>query len=485
MTANRKAFFTLEDAKIAFNLFCCVCGIGSLGMPANFSRAGPVIAVCAMVFMAFANIYASVVCSKTMLVAPRSVRTFGDLGEWCVGKAGRYLVTFAQMGVCLLVPCAFLVLGGKLLDGLFPAAFKDTTWIILMAASCAPICLTPTLKEGAGAAFAGCLGTVLSCIIGAIVLLKGMKGHPSVPAPDVSFEQVAITFGNLSLAYGAGVIIPALQRQHSDPTRMVRVIVITLGFISALFLTLAAVGYSAVGCQIQGNLLFSIYTNPATGLSDLGFKADWGGVVLAYLFMQLHIQIAFSVLLHPAFFIFERMLLGMHARKPDDVEAANYANVDTPEGEFKARQSKGSVVSMADIEKETDDEEDESAEYKGHELKYMGLRLVMITILTIASIVLKDHFIELADFVGAFAHSWSCIILPIVFYLRKLWTRVPMWEKVVGIFVVAICVVLSVFVTYRTGKSLFLPSSNSDVPFPFCPTEFKHDLYYNASAVGL
>ncbi|KAK1931479.1 hypothetical protein P3T76_013235 [Phytophthora citrophthora] len=101
----RSAFFTMEDAKIAFNLFCCVYGVGTLGMPGNFSRAGPVIAIFALIFMAFANVYASVVISKVLLLAPRSVRTYGDLGEWCMGKGGRYMVVVSQMGVCLLVPC--------------------------------------------------------------------------------------------------------------------------------------------------------------------------------------------------------------------------------------------------------------------------------------------------------------------------------------------------------------------------------------------
>ncbi|GLD97387.1 hypothetical protein PINS_up006071 [Pythium insidiosum] len=481
--SGSKPFFTGEDAKIAFNLFCAVCGIGTLGMPANFSRAGPVIAVCAMLFMAFANIYASVVCSKVMMIAPRSVRTLGDLGEWCMGKPGRYLVTLGQMGVCLLAPCAFLVLGGILLDGLFPNAFKPVTWIILMAVSCAPICLTPTLKEGAGVAFAGCMGTVISCIVGAIVLLDGMSGHPSVPAPNVTFEQVAVTFGNLSLAYGAGVVIPALQRQHSDPARMPRVIVVTLGFISALFLALAVTSYSAVGCQISGNMLFTIYSNPTMGLTKLGFKPDWGMVVLAYLFMQLHIQIAFSVLLHPAFFVFERMILGMHAHKPNDIETASFAAASTPEDHLKPRKSKNSVVSMADIERETDDEEEEAEEYKGLAHKFIPLRLVMITILTIASILLKDKFIDLTDFVGASAISLSCIILPILFYFKKMWTQIPMWEKAAGSFVALVATVLGIYVSYLTGKNLFSPESSNGPTFPFCAPEFQNTLYYNSTAV--
>ncbi|KAG7375968.1 hypothetical protein PHYPSEUDO_014770 [Phytophthora pseudosyringae] len=65
----RSAFFTIENAKIAFNL---CCGVGTLGMPGNFSRAGPAIAIVALLFTAFANVYASVGVSKVMLLAPRT-----------------------------------------------------------------------------------------------------------------------------------------------------------------------------------------------------------------------------------------------------------------------------------------------------------------------------------------------------------------------------------------------------------------------------
>lgn len=478
-------WFTVEDAKASFNLFCCVYGIGTLGMPGNFSRAGPAIAVVAMAFMAFANVYASVVCSKVMLVAPKSVRTFGDLGEWCMGKTGRWLVVIAQMGVCLLVPCAFLVLGGILLGNLFPGAFKDSTWIILMALSLLPVCLIPTLKEGAGAAFAGCLGTIIADVIGVAVLIHGMRGHPSVPKPDIKFDQVAITFGNLSLAYGAGIVIPALQRQHSQPERMPRVIGVTLSFISVLFLILASTGYSAVGCQITGNLLFTIYPNAKTGLTSLGFSPDKGMVVLAYLFMQLHITIAFSVIVHPALYLFERMILGMHKKKTDDIEAVNYAAADTPGDDHKIRNSKGSVVSMADIEHE--DEEDESADYKGYEVKYMLLRTVIVAALTALSIALKDHFLDLSDFVGASAITASCIILPILFYFKKMWSTIPIWEKAAGSIVVAICLVLGVYVTYKTGKNLFAPATKhpTDPVFAFCKAENQFDVYYNYTAAHM
>lgn len=480
----KRPFFTTEDAKIAFNLFCCVYGIGTLGMPANFSRAGPWIAVFCLLFMAFANIYASVACSKVMLAAPRGVKTFGDLGEWCMGKPGRWLVVISQMGVCLLVPCAFLVLGGMLLGMLFPGAFQDKTWIVLMALSLIPISLTPTLKEGAGAAFAGCLGTIIADVIGVSVLLHGMKGHPSVPAPEISFKQVATTFGNLSLAYGAGIVIPSLQRQHSQPERMPRVIAVTLTLISILFLVLAGSGYSAVGCQINGNLLFTIYATPQHPGTKLGFEPDFGLVVLAFLFMQLHITIAFNVILSPAFYIVERLVLGMHKPKSDDQGLLEYNDIVTPANETKVRNS---VVSMADLEKAEVPEEDDLTGYTSHEHKWVPARLAIITILVIAAILLKDHFLDLADFVGASAISTSCIILPIIFYFKKMWTQIPLHEKFAGTLVVVVCLVIGVYVTYTSGKQLFTPDKISvNAPkFPFCKSEFANELYYNATNVLL
>ncbi|GMF80612.1 unnamed protein product [Phytophthora fragariaefolia] len=133
---------------------------------------------------------------------------------------------------------------GTLLDRLFPGAFSTSYWICFMALMCLPECLIPTLKEGAGAAFAGCAGTLIADVIGVAVVMHGMRGHPTPPSPDIKFSQVAGMFGNLALAYNAGIVIPALQRQHSEPTRMLRVVFVTMAFISCLFLVLASTAYT-------------------------------------------------------------------------------------------------------------------------------------------------------------------------------------------------------------------------------------------------
>jgi vesicular inhibitory amino acid transporter len=242
-----------------------------------------------------------------------------------------------------------------------------------------------------------------------------------------------------------------------------------------------------VGCQISGNLLFTIFPNATTGLSKLGFHSDKGMAVLAYLFMQLHITIAFSVIASPAFYILERMVLGMHQKKPEDIEAPyNYEAVETPSdaAEAKTRVSKGSVVSMADIERLSLDVEEESREYRGaNALKYVILRICVVVILVIASVLLRDHFLDLQDFIGASAVTVSCIILPIVFYLKKLWNKVPMYEKIPGIIVVVVCLVLGCYVTYLSGKNLFSPDeADPEIRFPFCHDDFKREIFWNATA---
>ncbi|KAG7400448.1 hypothetical protein PHYBOEH_005823 [Phytophthora boehmeriae] len=491
-------FLTFEDCKMAFSLFTCMCGVGTLSMPANFARAGMVLGFFAAAFMGLANIYASVSMSKVLLLAPNSVKTFGDLGEWAMGKTGRWLCVVSQMGSCLLMPCVFLVLGGGLLDGLFPGAFSTTTWIILMTITVLPLSLVPTLKEGAGAAFAACMGTIIADIIGVGIILHGMRGHPSVPSPDLELSQVAGAFGSLAMGFGAGIVLSDLQRQHSEPSRMPRVVVVTMVFIMFMLMALGFAPYSAIGCQVSGNLLYVIYPDASSGLTELGFAPDWGMVVLAYLAMQMHITIAFSVLINPAFFIAERLVLGMHAKKSDDIEnGTGYQEAGTPAAPadndkhdiarlsiMSDRISKASSVPDVLNENHTNhNHEAEVAEYQGaNAIKYVVLRMTIIVILVVLSIIFKDHFSDFVDFVGASAITANCVILPIIFYLVKTWEKVPVYERIGAGTVLIVCTVLGCYSTYTAGKNLFFPSE-SDTIFPYCDEEFENTVYYNYTAV--
>jgi vesicular inhibitory amino acid transporter len=425
-------------------------------MPGNFARTGPVLGFFATAFMAFANIYASVSMSKVLLVAPTSVKTFSDLGEWSMGKTGRWLAVLSQMGSCLLIPCAFLVLGGGLLDGLFPGAFSPTVWIVLMTVTVLPLCLVPTLKEGAGAAFAGCMGTLVADGLAIAVIVHGMDDHPSIPTPDLDLGQVVGAFGSLSLGYGAGIVLPDVQRQGS------------------------------------GNLLYVIYADASTGLTSVGFAPTWGPVVIAYLAMQTHITIAFAVLLNPAFYIAERLVLGMHRQTPEDIEdGLLFQEAATPVDELSkpsdaARVSissdRRSKTSLVPTTQPNNAHEAEVAEYRGaNAVKYVVLRVAIVIVLVVVSIIFQDHFSDFVDFVGASAITANCILLPTIFYLIKTWDHVPLYERIPAVTVLVVCFVLGCYSTYTAGKNLFAPS-DSDATFPYCEPAFQNTIYYNQTA---
>ncbi|KAE8881024.1 hypothetical protein PF005_g29918 [Phytophthora fragariae] len=499
------AFFTLEDAKISFSIICCICGIGTLAMPSNFARAGPVYGTLAMLFMAFANIYATVALSRVILVAPPSVKTFSDVGDWVLGKPGRYLVNVSQLLVCLLLPCAFLVLGSTLLDVLFPDSFSQIFWIVFMAITAVPACLIPTLKAAASIAFIGCMGTIIADVVGVGVLEWEMRGHPAAPGPDITLHQVLTTFGNLSLAYGVAVLIPDLQRQHSQPKRMPRVIMVSLGIGSAFFLAVAIAGYVAGGCQLSANLLFSIVNiaDPSSP-SALGFVPNHGAVVMAFLFMHLHVVIVLSTVLQPPFYMAERLILGMHK----DSAASIQQDKDDNDGWEELRDKLSSsvpVVSVArDLENNNDDSDNETLsnsakreqEEKEHDeaqlsdysgsanvLRYVTLRLVIMALLVAAAIGFRSHFLDLVDFTGASAITVCCLVLPLVFYLKIFWRDLPLYERAVALVVIVVCTVVGCYVMIYAGKNLFNPDSDS-ATFPYCSEEFQSEPYYVRNATS-
>ncbi|ETI37801.1 hypothetical protein F443_16336, partial [Phytophthora nicotianae P1569] len=427
--------------------------------------------------MAFVNIYATIALSKVINAAPPSVKTFTDVGAWVFGTTGRYAVMLSQLLVCLLLPCAFLVLGSMLLDVLFPDAFSQIFWMIFMAVTVIPVCLIPTLKEASSVALVGCLGTIIADVVGVSILEWEMRGHPSIPTPDVSLHQVVTAFGNLALAYGAAVVIPDLQRQHSQPERMPRIIMVSMGIGTVFFLAIAIAGYAAGGCQLSGNLLFSaVNTSDPYATSALGFIPNRGAVIMAYMFMHVHIVIAFSTITMPAFFMAERFLLGMHKDQPviDQEqgvavpEKLSVASPATPGIEYNYNAASTPQVAAK--------YEDEFAEYRGrlNMLRYITLRLCILALLVVASVFLRDNFLDLVDFTGASAVTAGSLVLPLLFYLKIFWNKLPMYERIGSMVIIVVCSILGVYVMIYAGKNLFNPDSDT-ATFPYCSEEYQSE----------
>ncbi|KDO26053.1 hypothetical protein SPRG_08706 [Saprolegnia parasitica CBS 223.65] len=118
----------------------------------------------------------------------------------------------------------------------------------------------------------------------------------------------------------------------------------------------------------------------------------------------------------------------------------------------------------------------------GSYLKACVLRTVMVVVMVIIATIWKDHFSDLLDFVGASSTALSCMILPIVFYLKTFRTTLGVPEKAFAILCVLVTSALAVYVTYTTGKNLFAPSAgDSSIQFPYCPAEYQKMVYTNTT----
>ncbi|RLN74308.1 hypothetical protein BBJ28_00005644 [Nothophytophthora sp. Chile5] len=270
-----------------------------------------------------------------------------------------------------------------------------------------------------------------------------------------------------------------------------------MAFTACLFLIIGETAFAFVGCQIPGNLLFAV------GGTALDLNASRGAVVLAYMFMQLHITIAMSVILNPVLYIAERGILGMHKRPEllpvDEESPAVFEGISTPQNSLLPEKDVVSTVPTAtatahgrSVTSLLDAEHDLSPEALVAEYhhsgpvviaKYVTLRICVVVILLILAIIFKDHFMDFSDFVGASCVSLACIILPIFFYLKVFWGRTPWYEKIAGCFIIVVCSCLGVYVTYTTGKALFTDTSDA-ATFPYCPAEYSEIVYTNSTYYG-
>ncbi|KAL4151164.1 hypothetical protein PRNP1_008113 [Phytophthora ramorum] len=180
----------------------------------------------------------------------------------------------------------------------------------------------------------------------------------------------------------------------------------------------------------------------------------------------------------PAFFMAERFLLGMHKEQPViDQELG----LDLNEKLSPADPECSYTSNLQDAPKY----EDEFAEYRGtlNMLRYMVLRLCILAVLVVASVFLRDHFLDLVDFTGATAVTAGSLVLPLMFYLKVFWTKLPMYERVGSMLIIVVCTVLGVYVMIYAGKNLFNPDSDS-ATFPYCSDEFQSEPYYVRNATN-
>lgn len=436
--------FGKEEFGAMFNIGCTVLGIGSLAFGRNFAMAGPWYSSFGLVLIAIINIYSSVSLSYLMRKAPEGVKTYSDLGYHVCGNTGRRLVISTQLVSCAAIPIAFLVLGGSIiLPRMFePIWFPGTAnvFILLMAICILPVVYIRTLKEAAIVAFFGAAGTLVGDGVAIVDSLRNSPYYENAQA-DPTWITIFCIFGNMIMAFGAGLTIPSIQRDMSRPKNMPIIIAVTLIGASATYFFFGTIGYYQYGCRAPDNLLLSM-TNRVF---------EW----IALLAFLIHICIGFAVTLNPFLYTLERQFLGFNVEEShtgekglaiaDSVVASPSSAVDTV---IYINNDKMSPKKMVSLNEKEDDYP------MSDRLKSMALRTTVVGVQVFLAMLLQGSFDQLADFIGATMMTFACVLLPVFFYWKQYRLKMSMLEQCWCWFILCLCGFCSLFTAYFYVKKI-------------------------------
>ncbi|KAI9991197.1 hypothetical protein PInf_018829 [Phytophthora infestans] len=425
-----------DDVLCVALLFCATFGVGSMSFGSIFAAAGPVLAAMGVYFISACNLHASVAISKSLMVAPVNVRTFSDLGYFAFGETGRRVVLLSEWGACFLSPIAFFILGGTTLlpcifDGTVAGEqWSPTHWILVMSLGVMPVILIPTLKAAAPLAYMGGLVAVLADVICIGYSLQNIQ--PSPRETQIQTDNAIQTFGTIMFATGTAIIIPPIQRQHTDPARLANLVSLTLLFITSIYMLIGVVTYYQFGCTAPTTLLDQI---PQANSARKAASA----------LMLAHVTIAFPLLLNPTLYDMERYILGKDAdhevlqqtlslraakaatSKQSQPILANTGAVSTlappktiPEDEgFLYGNSTPYFQATSPPPSDNGDHAYAGDAYTASDRLCSGLiRTITVWSQAFLAIMFQSSFTDILSLIGATAVTVSCMIMPCLCYLR-------------------------------------------------------------------
>lgn len=442
-----------HDFSAAISFTCAVMGIGSLGMGRAFGRAGAWPACIQLLLMYLFNTFAAVALSITMRQSPRHVQTFGDLGEYVAGPFGRYFTVSMQFGTCLLVPIAFLVLGGSMiLPNLLQEVWPDASpnvMIPLMAITLLPFALVRTLKEGTFAAVLGSLGAA----VGVLISVSDSMVHSPYfinTAPRASASVILSVFGTMAMSYGGSVIIPAIQREHPQPERMPTIIVAVFTTITICYWLIGIEGVHQYGCVAPQNLLLSM----SNRVSE----------ILAMSFFLVHITLAYAVYLNPAVFLFERMALGLHSEIQADDSELGKISVSSQHPRVESISVDATMFLGKENETPIDNKFVELVPFTPHQrMKSYILRTTVVSIQVFIAMLAQNSFDDIADFVGATCIAWGGIVIPCFIYWKMFSKSMSQPMKIIVLFIVSISIGVGFYSSYLSFKEIVDQSSQFEL----------------------
>eukprot|EP00906_Rhabdomonas_costata_P014636 RCo021038 len=205
----------------AFNIICCVVGVGLLGLPYAVSRSGW-IGIPLLLLTCWMASYTAVLLGECLAAVP-GVKSFGDLGEAAYGARGRYAVVVQQYMTMLGVASIFLVVLASGLREVLPSLFPNCRSNIV-ASTVMVLFHVGFYKMGEVGLLSG-LNLLVAIVLTLVICREVLASAPAVRPPTVFLNTARgssglshefwAAFPTLAFAFGCHTILPAVHEQLS------------------------------------------------------------------------------------------------------------------------------------------------------------------------------------------------------------------------------------------------------------------------------
>ncbi|KAK9499355.1 hypothetical protein O3M35_002404 [Rhynocoris fuscipes] len=214
---------------------------------------------------------------------------YPSIASRAVGAWGRYLVSACVQITLFGAGIVYLLLASQNVQDLMKPIFPQVTfctWFIIFALVIIVPMWLGSPKDFWMVGFGAVLTTVLACLfIQVQMVLDGVHSTGYVHHNPKSFKQFFLSFGIILFSFGGASTFPTIQNDMVDRAKFKMSVYMGFSVILLLYLPLVISGYLIYGDRMDANIIISL------GRSVL--------VVLANVFMALHLILAFLIVVNP------------------------------------------------------------------------------------------------------------------------------------------------------------------------------------------
>jgi vesicular inhibitory amino acid transporter len=237
----------ISQFEAGYHIICIVAGTGLLQLPYALAHSGWA-GLFLIAFLAAVNCYTGIIIIKLLTSTGKTLEGYPQIGEAAFGRIGYYLVSFFYNTAMGGSACLYLVLVGMNFNELF-GGLNSQQWTFLVSLMILiPFLSVKTLKE---VGFVSLLGVLTSVVVVVIIVIGSSMDFDAykdkVTHEFFKADSLGSVLGTLCFSYGGNYVFPEVNRSMRDKAQFPKVMIISIGLITMLYMCSGVSGYLTYG----------------------------------------------------------------------------------------------------------------------------------------------------------------------------------------------------------------------------------------------